>query len=1288
MANTNNFYGPIKTLYDKFTIVLCSRDHKQIGTVQNVDFSSINLKAEMLNGNEVSFDVYYELNGKIEPLWNDLVDFKLIYIPELNDYLEITITDHDTVERKKSVVGVNAGIAELSQTQIYGLEINTPIDIEIQNNERRIKGLGEYQGTIFYDPEDPSRSLLHRALYKIPQYSIGHVPESVAALERRPEFSINDKSVWDFLSKDVAEEFEVMFLIDNVHKIINVYDLLVVCNNCSHRQDPNYEHGYYDLTEYAQDSDLKITTDSDNAWLCGNDGVIAFKRMVCSECGSTDLNFFGEDTRVVINKENLTDDIELTIDTDSIKNTFKLETGDDYMTSTVVGLNPNGSEYINLFNELDYVDMPDSLVSKIESYNDLYDSYKEEYAQLMEDYYDALYKQNKYAHSLMPSFEQDPITAQDQASKITPDKLSPLGLASVSNGTVVKTVNNALEQLVKTVVKTGYVKAQVDMTEQPASFEYQGIDSEGHNYGQWTGRFLITNYSNNEDTAYSRTINVLVTDDYETYLNDKIAKNIVKYNDKEGNIFQVLNLSSPQFEYAITRYSVERLGSFHSALSGCIDILTQEGHSNVVDEFYDSVYEPYYAKLKATEDEIGRRQSGIEPDGSPSQRTDGYGEPYAIANVDYWTNIIGKITKDDETVIILDGSLEARKREIQDILNFKNYLGEELYNIYCAYRREQTYSNSNYISTGVDDKAALFAKAREYLEAANRELLKATTPQYSVKCNLYNLIPTTGYEVYKDKFVLGNWIRVIADDQLFRLRLVSYSIDFSDFNKINVEFSNVTKIGNIMTDVESILNSAKSISGSYGYTTNQASAGEKANTTIGKFVETGLLSALTNVKNNVDEEITFGENGIYAKSYDPDTETYSPEQLRITHNILVFTKNNWETASAALGKHDYTYYDPNDDAYKIASDYGLTAEFVQAGHISGSSIIGGDIYSSNYSAIGNTGSHINLNNGTFSFGGNKLTYDGNLLSLNGGTISASSITNGNNFVVTPEGKVTARDITLENGVTSGGTITGAAITGGSISVVGSSGTAFSVNESGLMTCTGAQINGEINNGNGTFRVTNSGTLTATDGTIGGWNIGQTSLSGTSGNVTLYNTGSMVCSINNNVKWGIYNDGTATFSNITATGGNFENVTIAGYATIEAMNLMNLNIQGQLSAVTANIGTLTADKANIEDLTTGTLTVHESINAQNLDVNGTITVNQIKDSQGNLPSGTLKWQTISVAKALNPTDRPYLWQESSTKNIAISASQPSGAGNWNQVGHIVTDVPTKRIFVLGIDNVSQ
>lgn len=101
-----------------------------------------------------------------------------------------------------------------------------------------------------------------------------------------------------------------------------------------------------------------------------------------------------------------------------------------------------------------------------------------------------------------------------------------------------------------------------------------------------------------------------------------------------------------------------------------------------------------------------------------------------------------------------------------------------------------------------------------------------------------------------------------------------------------------------------------------------------------------------------------------------------------------------------VGGYVTIYASPNDSIkYKIDNldirhiqenkSFLLTAEFVTAGHISGSQIIGGEIYSSNFEEFENgqtKGSYINLLDGTFSFGGGSITFNNDKL-----TISSPSI---------------------------------------------------------------------------------------------------------------------------------------------------------------------------------------------------------------------------------------------------------------------------------------------------------
>ena len=169
-----------------------------------------------------------------------------------------------------------------------------------------------------------------------------------------------------------------------------------------------------------------------------------------------------------------------------------------------------------------------------------------------------------------------------------------------------------------------------------------------------------------------------------------------------------------------------------------------------------------------------------------------------------------------------------------------------------------------------------------------------------------------------DSFEVGNWIRVRVDGDIYKLRLIEYTISFSDTNTIAVEFSDVTKIRDSVSDIQSILKDSQSMASSYSYISKQADAGHKASVNMDKIVEDGLNSTLVRVKNNDREEITYDRHGILCREYDDISDSYSDEQLLITHNILAFTDDNWQTSSLGLGKHEFIRYDGN----KFVKDVG------------------------------------------------------------------------------------------------------------------------------------------------------------------------------------------------------------------------------------------------------------------------------------------------------------------------------------------------------------------------------
>lgn len=938
------------------TIILANRNGSKLGQL-NVNVESIELSDKFNDVSEFSFTLNKYNNDKITNLWDKVVNFKLIYCKEWDMWFEATVELDEETETVKTVFCKQLGQAELSQLMLYNIEVNTEKDIDRD----------DYKITILYNEKDTEASLLHRLLKdKAPHYSIIHVDSTIENIQR--SFSFDGTTIYDAF-QEVAEEIGCLFVFHsnsdengNIQRTISVYDLEQNCLNadCKHRGE---------------------FTDK------------------CPKCGSTNIKYgYGEDTLIFVTADELAaDGIQLTTDTDSVKNCFKLEAGDDLMTATIRNCNPNGTDYIWYFSDYIKEDMSDELVDKIESYDekykDYYDNYESEidagllgkynelitkystfkkdlqpisvpikgYSALMNTYYNVIDLSLYLESGLMPNIEIAETNAKEQAGLLTVASFSPVAIANI-NTVSLATANSAVLAMAKIIVKSTF-KVEIKSSELTTSGSKK----------YWNGSFIVTNYSDEEDVVDSNQISVELNDDMEAFVKQKIDKALNKENTDDYSISGLFAKGYDDFNAELKKYALNPLIGFRDAAQACIDILIEQGVSDgdtwgdptegSEGNLYERLYIPYYNKLKAIEAEIKIREDEV--------------------------GLI-KGTYDLSGTLITEGLgayIEKIKAEIQDSLNFEKYLGKDLWVEFCSYRREDKYSNDNYISDGLNN-AELFKKANEFIEVAKNEIYKSSELQHSISTTLKNLLAIPKFKGLVSSFNLGNWIRVQVNDEIYKLRLLSYDISYKDFDNIPVEFSDVIKIKNGITDVSDILSQASSMATSYSSIQRQAKQGNEAQSTIEQWLSNGLNTAFVQIQSNDTEEITYTKNGLLGRSYSDITGEYSPEQFKLTHNIMAYTADNWKTVSTALGKHGYTYWDGT--KFVDDEDYGLSTKFVTAGYVTGSQIIGGEIVSSNYKE-GESGTYLNLIDGDFDFAGGKIVYDtkDNTVTLKGVTIEWS-----------------------------------------------------------------------------------------------------------------------------------------------------------------------------------------------------------------------------------------------------------------------------------------------------------
>lgn len=1091
------------------TIILANRNGNKLGQLY-VEAESVNLIDKLNEASEIAFTMYKYIDGKINNLWDKVVNFKLIYCKEWDCWFEITVELDEETETVKTVLGTQLGQAELSQIMLYDIHVNEEGDPNWDDDNT------SYKNTILYDVENSSASLLHRLLEKAPHYSIGHVDDSLINIQR--SFSFDGTSIYDAF-QEVAEEIGCLFVFHSdsdehgmPRRVISVYDLQQNCNDCGHRGE---------------------FTDT-----CPNPKCPTNLKDQYPNYVSKGIKMgYGEDTTIFVTADELASGgIQLTTDTDAVKNCFKLEAGDDLMTATIRNRNPNGTDYIWYFSNDMKADMPDEMVEKIEKYDKLYsyyytntntipegldssdikiekpfvlddnlvnsynalvEKYKDYYnspstcvscgyeaifagdcpqcgsdnilhgdnlqliptsilgfASLMEAYYNTIDFGWYLKSGLMPDVTMGKTDAKEQGLLL---EISLPPLIAVANLSIISdtTTDNYVLQMARAIVNSAY-KVSIK------SSELTGVN--------WKGNFVIENYSDEEDTYTTAIISRTLTDFDETYIKQKVDKILSKENTDNLSVTGLFEKDYDEFCAELKKYALVPLTSFHSACQACIDILIEQGvgeseswgktETGAEGNLHEKLYVPYYNKLKAIEAEMKVRENEL-------------------------TIILGVYDEKTEELKIegMQTNIESLKNDIQKELNFQDYFGEDLWKQFCAYRREDKYSNSNYISDGLNN-AELFERALEFYEVAENEIFKSSELQHSISATLNNLLAIPKFKSLVKFFKVGNWIRVQIDDFVYKLRLVEYEIDYGKFDNISVKFSDVTKIKSGISDLESILSDASSMASSYDSIKRQANLGNEAQNKIRQWLDEGLDASLYRIKNNVNEKMVIDNNGLIGRSYNEVTEEYSPEQIRLTHNIMAYTDDDWASVKMAIGKHTYNYYDEGEKDFIEAEGYGVSADFVTAGIVSGSQIIGGNIYSSNYSPTLGTGSYINLITGDFSFGGGALKFDTESGELSISLSDASTveqITKITKDTVTTSyvealkitvdaanvnGKLTAANI--DAGSVNAGELTGMTINGGQLLIGNKDNTYAEITSAGVLNCNGANITGHINATSGTF----------------------------------------------------------------------------------------------------------------------------------------------------------------------------------------------------------------------------
>lgn len=1000
------------------SFLLMNRSFHKIGKINNFDNWNISLAANAAD--EISFDVH-KYCGKIPcPVWDDLIDLKIVEVMGFGRY-EISVDYTDSTETVKSVHGISLE-TELAQIMLHDFHVNDEdaVDLSSKNN---YDAEGNYIPTTFYreisdqDSADEAEfkrkhSLLHRVLAAAPHWNIGYVtpyitlneesePEESAKFQRT--YTADGESVYDFLTGTVAAESNVVFIFDSINRLIHCYSLCACISQ----------------------KDGAPKTDKNQNPVTG----------------------IGCDTSVFVSKNRLANEITISSNKDNVKNCFRIEGGDDVINAMIRAANMNGSNEIYRFAKFQYDDMSKTLKDKLNAYQNMmadeetknayygYGKIKdfldgkltlhvaspEESASILSLCREHKINGNAAAPDTYKTLPLWRIEASENAKRLVlsapsankcpaaSEALSSMGIyprlcmayddllycesSMMPNVSRSEKPGPAMEQYRKLAAALTAADFSLAVSSLPNSGEkpFAGVTNNVEAYAQtlldsrfdlsvlretasydsknriWKGKIQVVQHTDKNnaypvDASAAELIRIKTTDDEEAFTIQKIQKQLSKgsmsgVDFETAGIWGDKNLNDNEKLQKIRDYfNLYSLNRLKSFYDG-------------YDSCISVLMNMGYSAESDTKDGLYRRYYRQMKILSNPQPDDLFPEPGVLQERQKQADSIRETIKrvEAEKQLFLFGGRDIHSGKTYTPHDFRTYIGENSYLEFCKYRREDTYRNGNYISEGCSTAECL-TKAKELTEAADKELRKACMLQRTVSTSLNNLFALPEFEPLYESFALFNYIIVQTEDEILKLRLIGIDFSGNSSAEINVTFSEqIESVDTTASDLQNILQQAAGMSSSYPSTVLQAKQGSDAKQEIQDMHKNGINTAQTMLSNNDSNEITITPSGILCKRMD-DEGLYGDKQLRITGNIMAFTDDNWKSVKMAVG--ETIVDDPTaPEGTQKTPAYGIIAENIVGKFIASEKAYIGNADGSvliDKNGIDITGGSISLSNGEYS----------------------------------------------------------------------------------------------------------------------------------------------------------------------------------------------------------------------------------------------------------------------------------------------------------------------------------
>lgn len=220
----------------------------------------------------------------------------------------------------------------------------------------------------------------------------------------------------------------------------------------------------------------------------------------------------------------------------------------------------------------------------------------------------------------------------------------------------------------------------------------------------------------------------------------------------------------------------------------------------------------------------------------------------------------------------------------------------------------------------------------ELYEYGVKSLSKMSTPTYSFNVSSINFLTLDDFATFAKQFSLGEQLYLHIKDQVYHPIAISVSIEFDNPESLEINFGDEYHYQNNDMTYQDLIELSASMGNSLDFNqfnySNFVNSG--AQTSVKSFMESAIDTMRNAILSGNHNEMTIDPTGLRMRKYDESTGDYSPKQIWMAHNALMFTSNNWTSAEIGIGE----FVDKN-----LGSLFGIVAPALVGTILAGSQLV-------------------------------------------------------------------------------------------------------------------------------------------------------------------------------------------------------------------------------------------------------------------------------------------------------------------------------------------------------------